>query len=146
MNTMLLYSYMKEVASGCIPWRRMKNGTVEVLMILRTGGYWEFPKGKQEKGETDGDTALRELKEETNLKGNLSTEHPISLRYTFTRNGVNVEKQVMFFMCEIDLKSKVSIERKEVTDYIWLPTEDIEQKAMSFTVRRVQFTPFCLFS
>ena len=98
-------------------------------MILRTGGYWEFPKGKQEKGESDSETALRELKEETNLKGKLTTEHPISLSYTFTRNGVNVEKYATFFMCEIDSKSKVSMQKKEVTDFVWLPIEDIEQKA-----------------
>jgi len=126
---MLLYSDMKEVASGCIPWRRIKNGTIEVLMILQTGGYWEFPKGKQEKSETDTETALRELKEETNLVGKLSTEHPISLGYTFTRNGMRIDKQVTFFMCEIDAKSKVSTQKREVTDYIWLPVEDIEQKA-----------------
>lgn len=120
---------MKEVAFGCIPWRRTKSGTVEVLMILRTGGYWEFPKGNPEKDETDSETALRELKEETNLSGKLSTEQPISLKYSFTRNEIEIDKRVTFYMCEVDSKSKVSIQKQEVTDYIWLPIEDIAQKA-----------------
>lgn len=120
---------MKEKACGCIPWRRLKNGTIEVLMVLRKGGYWEFPKGKQEKGERNEETAIRELKEETNLTGILSLKDTISLSYIYTRDENRIHKSVQFFLCEIDTTAKVTKEKREITDFAWLPLENIEQRA-----------------
>ena len=52
-----------------------KNGEQYDLVLLRHrfGGHWSFPKGHVEAGETERQTALREVKEETGL----TVEHPI---------------------------------------------------------------------
>ena len=39
----------------------------KVLVIQQVKGHWGFPKGHVENGETEIETALREIKEETNL-------------------------------------------------------------------------------
>ena len=55
-------SLKKEKACGCII---IENG--QVLLIQQTEGHWGFPKGHVEEGETELETAIREVKEETNL-------------------------------------------------------------------------------
>lgn len=120
---------MKEVACGCVPWRKGKGGNIEVLMILRTRGFWEFPKGKQEKDENDMQTASRELKEETNLTGDVSIKDVIHKEYVFKRDGVRIEKTVRLYLCKVPENAKVKIQKKEVSDFIWLPLEDCSQQA-----------------
>ena len=39
----------------------------KVLVIQQVAGHWGFPKGHVEQGETELETAKREIKEETNL-------------------------------------------------------------------------------
>lgn len=123
------YLHMKEVACGCVPWRRNKNGTIEVLMILRTGGYWEFPKGKQEEGESDIETALRELKEETNVSGEITSKDVIYEEFVFKRKGEHIEKVVRLFLCEVKGKVTVKVQKSEVTDFVWLPLDEIARQA-----------------
>ena len=54
---------MKKVKScGCIIIENNK-----VLLIQQKKGNWGFPKGRVEKNETECETAIREVKEETNL-------------------------------------------------------------------------------
>jgi len=119
---------MEVVASGCAPWRVREDGKVEVLLILRNGGFWEFPKGKQEEGETDLETAQRELKEETGLLGKIDPERQVTLTYVYNRSKVRHEKVVHLFLCRVDDKAKVKVQRSEITDHTWLPLEDVVQR------------------
>jgi bis(5'-nucleosidyl)-tetraphosphatase len=118
-----------ERACGCIPFMRDRDRRIVSLMILRTGGYWEFPKGKQEEGEKDEETALRELKEETGLTGELAPEPPITTSYDFERDGVHIHKEVVFYFCKVPDGSSVTIQKSEVNDYAWLPLEDLMDRA-----------------
>ncbi len=43
------------------------NNNGRILFLKRPGGWWEFPGGKIEWGETPEQAAIRELKEETAL-------------------------------------------------------------------------------
>jgi 8-oxo-dGTP pyrophosphatase MutT (NUDIX family) len=52
---------------------RKKDGAWETLLINCRQGHWSFPKGHQEAGETEEDTARREILEET---GKLSVSLP----------------------------------------------------------------------
>jgi 8-oxo-dGTP pyrophosphatase MutT (NUDIX family) len=120
---------MVEHAYGCIPFMRMRSRELVALMILRHGGYWEFPKGKPEEGETEEATALRELREETGLVGVLAPEPPIDTSYLFHRNGVAHEKKVRYFFCRVPDAAPVTIEKREVNDFVWLPLEDLMDRA-----------------
>jgi 8-oxo-dGTP pyrophosphatase MutT (NUDIX family) len=53
-------------AAGGIVVRRDGDET-QFLLVHRPRGDWTFPKGKAERGETDEETALREVEEETGL-------------------------------------------------------------------------------
>lgn len=57
-------------AAGCVVARIGRNGDPEYLIVHRPRYHdWTLPKGKNDKGETLLETALRELKEETGIKG-----------------------------------------------------------------------------
>ncbi len=63
-------------AAGCVLYRRDPSG-VEVLVVHRPRyDDWSFPKGKCEAGETELETARRELMEETGFEGEVELELP----------------------------------------------------------------------
>lgn len=56
-----------EKSCGAIVYRKY-HGNTEILLIKHiNSGHWSFPKGHVESGETEVETALREIKEETGL-------------------------------------------------------------------------------
>ena len=57
----------KEKSCGALVYRRQKNQIYMLILRHRKGGHWSFPKGHVEAGETEVETALREVREETGL-------------------------------------------------------------------------------
>ncbi len=56
-----------EKSCGAIVYRK-HYGNTEILLIKHIkSGYWSFPKGHMEEGESETQTAIREIKEETNV-------------------------------------------------------------------------------
>lgn len=71
----------REKSCGALVYRT-KNGEIELLLLKhRFGGHWSFPKGHVEEGESEVETALREVWEETGLAhrpgGGIPTERGI---------------------------------------------------------------------
>jgi 8-oxo-dGTP pyrophosphatase MutT (NUDIX family) len=62
-------------AAGCVVWRRVADG-IEVLLVHRPPPHddWSLPKGKLEPGERHRDAAVREVHEETGVRGDLGPE------------------------------------------------------------------------
>ena len=59
-----MHKYLEVNAGGGL----VINSKGEYLLIRRSG-LWDLPKGHQEPGEPIEETALREVEEETGLKG-----------------------------------------------------------------------------
>lgn len=56
---------LHEKSCGAIVYRKY-HGNTEILLIKHiNSGHWSFPKGHVESGETEIETAVREIKEET---------------------------------------------------------------------------------
>ena len=70
-----------EKSCGCLVVNQGK-----VLMIQHNEGHWDFPKGHMEVGESEEDTALREVKEETNINVVLDSEEPFLLVKNYLRD------------------------------------------------------------
>lgn len=87
----------EEKSCGAVIWRD-RDGVREYLLARHNGGHWSFPKGHVEGGETEAETALREIREETGLLAQLDT----GFRYVSTYYPKhNVIKDVVFFLATI---------------------------------------------
>jgi len=105
---------------GVIPLRK-KNGAWEVFLIQHNkSGYWGFPKGHAEKGETPKEAAFRELKEETNLEpASLLDEIPLKEHYSFILDRKKVYKQVLYYVAEV--RGEVKLQEQEIHNGKWIP-------------------------
>lgn len=68
----------------------------QVLLIQnKRSEHWSFPKGHMEKGESEVETALREIREETNLKVIIVHDVNITINYS---PAYNVSKDVKYYL------------------------------------------------
>ncbi len=56
-----------EKSCGAVVYRYFHSNTEILLIKSQSGGHWSFPKGHVEPGESETATAVREVKEETNI-------------------------------------------------------------------------------
>ncbi|WP_427867259.1 bis(5'-nucleosyl)-tetraphosphatase [Mycoplasmopsis arginini] len=78
---------------------RNKGSKAEVLLVQQRAGHWTFPKGHVEGNETEIETALREVKEETNLDVDIIEGFREITSYSFiNKDRENVNKNVIFFL------------------------------------------------
>ena len=110
---------MLRKSCGVIPYRQ--NGTqTEYLILLQSNSCWSFPKGHMEAGESECETALRELLEETGLSAALNTSLRVQLEYPLSDV---VRKQVIFFPGLVT--GTLSIQTSEITGYRWVTADQL---------------------
>ena len=85
---------IKEFSAGGVLFRGD-----EVLLIKNPSGVWSFPKGIVEEGENPEETALREVYEETGIKGRILS-YIGEIGYWYVRNGQKVQKRVAYYLME----------------------------------------------
>ena len=106
---------------GVIPYRQ--NGeTKEYLIVLQTNGCWSFPKGHMEAGETEAQTALREMREETGLAAKLIYGKRVVLEYHIPPS---TRKQVILFLGEVN--GKVTPQEAEIAQYKWVTAQKLRE-------------------
>jgi 8-oxo-dGTP pyrophosphatase MutT (NUDIX family) len=111
-----------EKSFGIIPLR-LWSKQWQVLLVQHHSGYWAFPKGHQELGETPLETAERELFEETglNVETYLSTE-AYSEHYFFRHHQELINKKVDYFIAKVS--GKVVLQQEEIQACQWLPLNE----------------------
>ena len=88
---------MEERSAGAVVFRDTPAG--RLYLLLQNGGRWDFPKGGVEKGETELETVLREVEEETGLKGiRIVPGFGKVIEYFYRRDGKNIHKQVVYLL------------------------------------------------
>lgn len=103
-----------EKSCGCI----VIDGR-NVLLIKQTKGHWSFPKGHMEEGESEIQTAVREVKEETNVDA-IPDETKRYVEEYLMDNG-NM-KQVIYFVSK-QASSNIKAQESEIAEIAWLPFE-----------------------
>jgi 8-oxo-dGTP pyrophosphatase MutT (NUDIX family) len=115
-----------EHSFGVIPVYR-KGDKTYFLIIQHNAGHWAFPKGRAEKGETELETARRELREETGITDvSISADRTFEERYTRTKwgsPGQQVDKTVRYFLGMVH-DPKIKLQQAEVQDSKWATYEE----------------------
>lgn len=84
-----------EKSCGAIVYRKF-HGNTEILLIKHVNsGHWSFPKGHVEAGETEAQTAQREVKEETGIDIIVDTSFRETVQY-YPRK--DTQKVVVYFL------------------------------------------------
>jgi 8-oxo-dGTP pyrophosphatase MutT (NUDIX family) len=115
----------REFSAGAVLVRRVR-GRLMVAAIRPGGkpaGVWALPKGQIDPGETGEATALREVEEETGVRGR-SLGKLGDIRYWFQWEGERVFKVVSFFLVRYSsgrLGDIPAPHRHEVAEVRWLP-------------------------
>ncbi|MCS7145184.1 MAG: NUDIX domain-containing protein [Nitrososphaerota archaeon] len=105
------------------------------LVLLYGGGHWDFPKGGIEEGESEVETALREIKEETNLRDVRIVEgFKRVISYTY-KSDETVYKTVIFFLGHTN-EFQVILS-KEHKAYAWLKYKDALSQLTFRTAKQV---------
>lgn len=89
----------KEKSCGAVVYTR-DNGGIRYVIIRSKAGTYGFPKGHVEGAESEQETALREVLEETGLSVQLLDDFRKEDRYSFVCENQTILKQVVYFLGE----------------------------------------------
>lgn len=109
----------KEKSCGCII---IENNNV--LLVKHNIGHWDFPKGHMENNETEEQTALREVKEETNIDVKIINGYRYTIQYCPREN---VLKEVVFFIAN-KMSDKIIPQESEISEVKWFPIDEAIDK------------------
>ena len=113
----------KESSAGAVIFRKEGKKILYLLLHYQfKTDYWDFPKGNIEEGESEETTAMREIKEETEIKNiKFIAGFKEKISYVYKKNGDTIFKDVVFYLAEA--KSKEVKISSEHTGYEWVDFE-----------------------
>lgn len=120
---------------GIIPYRETPEG-IRYLLILQTNNFWSLPKGHMEPFESEEETALRELKEETGLSATLCPGFRELVSYPMSGGRT---KQVVLFPGSVS--GDIQLQASEAVDFRWVTlteAQNLLHPDFSGTMNRVQ--------
>ena len=117
--------------------------STKYLLLNYAAGHWDFVKGNVEANESEKQTVIRELQEETGItEAQFIDGFREAITYFYRRQGLTIHKEVVFFVMEA-FTDKVELSFEHV-GYVWLDyrhamekltfknSKDVLQKAHEF--------------
>ena len=122
----LLKYFFKSIKIVIAAGGKIINSKSDTLFIYRDD-KWDLPKGKSEKNELLSDTAVREVIEETGIRG-VSIKKPLDVTYhIFKRDDEYRLKITYWFEMFSDYSGKFTPQLNEnITDVCWIKKENLE--------------------
>ncbi len=129
------YCVAREVSAGAVVFRTSPRGDRQFLLLQYRAGHWEFPRGHMEVGETEQETALREICEETGITDvRIFSGIRTTMQFSYVARGEEyrkrkndkacavVWKRVIFLAAEVPMDAAVRISHEHIT-YRWVNYE-----------------------
>lgn len=105
-----------EKSCGCIVFNKGN-----VLIEESLSGFYGFPKGHIEKGESEIECAYRETLEETGIKTKIDSSNRFVISYLVHDK---VPKDVIYFIAD-SLNDDIVIQEEEVKSSFWAPIDEV---------------------
>lgn len=105
-----------EKSCGALVFRKFHGNTELLLIKHANGGHWSFPKGHVEEGESEIETATREIKEETGVDVIIDPTFREKVTYSPKRD---TQKDVIYFLAHATTFDTVPQE-EEVAQAKWV--------------------------
>ena len=123
----MLKTFLKFLPNVIAGGGKVLNASQRILFIFRNG-KWDLPKGKSESNETIDKTALREVEEETGVKG-LSITKPLEITYhIFKRNNQYQIKKTYWFEMFSDYDGDLKPQLDEgITKVKWIGPKKLKK-------------------
>ena len=103
---------MKSSISLRRPWKRKPDTLIKHV----NSGHWSFPKGHVEAGETEVETAKREIMEETSIEALIDSTFRETVSYSPKKD---VQKEVVYFIAKAKNTNFV-LQKSEVSEAKWV--------------------------
>jgi bis(5'-nucleosidyl)-tetraphosphatase len=114
-----------EKSCGAVVFLRSRRA--KYLLLSYGAGHWDFVKGNIELNESEKDTVIRELQEETGIvDARFIDGFREKIDYFYRRQGTTIHKEVVFFLIETHTEEvKLSFEH---VGFTWLSYRDAMKK------------------
>ncbi len=121
---------VQDKSFGVIPVFKNEGNFLFCVVQHGRGGHWGFPKGHPESNETEEETALRELLEETSIKdigivpGAIFTQG-----YVYEHEETIYDKTVKYFLGFVtDMVTEIPKKfQEEISEIKWLPYQELRE-------------------
>ena len=110
----------KTRSCGAVIYRKPRGRVLFLILKHTNGNHWSLAKGHTEPGETELQTALREIDEETGLSVKLKPGFREAIRYSPSQG---IEKTVVFYLAKARGK-QLSLQKSEISNGVWLELDD----------------------
>lgn len=124
-----------ERSCGAVVFTRGSDGSIRYAIIRNRNGIYGFPKGHAEGDETERETALREIREETGLIPHLLPGFRRVDTYSLHEKP-GVTKQVVYFAAEYSDQTPVPQE-SELSGVFLLPYKEAWDALQFASARRI---------
>jgi 8-oxo-dGTP pyrophosphatase MutT (NUDIX family) len=137
---------LREKSCGAVVFARTDDNA-KYLLLNYAAGHWDFVKGNVEVNETEQQTVVRELQEETGItEAQFIGDFREAIAYFYRRQGQTIHKEVVFFVMEA-FTEKVVLSFEHV-GYVWLDykhtmekltfknSKDVLQKSQDFLKKK----------
>ena len=111
-----------EKSCGAIVLRREGDDFFVLMIRHKAGGHRSFPKGHVEAGETEYETALREVMEETSSKIAILSDFRATVSYS---PAPGVMKDVIYFL-GFTTDPRITAREGEIAEVEWIPLAEAE--------------------
>lgn len=121
---------IQQRSSGGVVYRGAGKEVEIVLIYLKSRNVWSLPKGAIERGESQGETALREVEEETGLRAKI-VQRIGGISYTFFIKDRDSRcfKNVDYYLMEF-IEGSTDDHDSEVDEVGWFPIDEALEKVI----------------
>ena len=126
-----------EKSCGAVIFRKAEDWNV--LLIRHTKGrHISFPKGHVEPGETESQTAEREILEETGIRVKVDRRFRAENRYNIRPD---TQKLVVIFAAVTD-QEEITPQPEEIAEAVWVPLSQADERLTYERDRRIMHDAF----